>query len=399
MTLKTETKKAITLFAFFLFFLAGVFSQYIRVNEHKQNDHWVYYRTAKRIDAKNVAEIYSLKDGAFPFRYSPPTLMLFSWMSFFSEINSRRVWLIIQSLFILASFPLIYRILLLINSPAPIYSIAFSFFLFYRYFLDSLYCGQVSGIVFFSFVFGLYFWVKDQKTLSNIGLLFLGALKIVPAFMLAINFLNTKTKKEFLSLVTKLLLVIFLILLLYFVWFLAKFGFSNVESFFSMFKTWITITLADRDYFDGSTSKSQALRGFLLRIFGENNKTEIAWKITSMISLLSLYFYWYKLKMDSIKIRIYSYLLGILSFVLFMPESLPYQYFKLLIPSIFIMNEFLVSSRKEYKAVLLFILVFCTLSTADLTGHYWADHVQSLSLPFLASLMMGYLLIREISKS
>lgn len=399
MILKGDFKKYVTIFIFILFFLTGTISQYIRIKEHKQNDHWVYYRTAKRIDARDVAEIYSLKDGAFPFRYSPPTLMLFSWMSYFSEINSRRIWLIAQSLFILASFPFLYRLLLLINSPSPIYAISFSFFLFYRYFLDSLYCGQVSGMVFFTFVFGLYFWAKEKKSISNLGILFLASLKIVPGFMFAINFLTVKTKKEFFSLIAKLALAALLILLIYFIWFIAKFGFSNIEYFSSMFKAWIVIALSDKDYFDGSTSKSQALRAVLLRIFGESSNTEIVWKITSIISLLSLYLYWYKLKMDSIKVRIYSYLLGILSFVLLMPESLPYQYFKLLIPSIFIMNEFFVSPRKEYKAVLLFILIFCSLSTADLTGHYWADNVQSYSLPFIASLLIGHLLIREISKS
>ena len=182
-------KKNIVFILLIVSFFAGVVSQFIRIKGHKENDHWVYYRTAQRIENKDLHNIYTRADGALPFRYSPATLMVFSWMANYDEITSRKIWLVVQSLFILISLGILYQILLKINSPVALNSITFSFLLFYRYFLDSLYCGQISGTIFFAFSLGLYYWIIGQEKKSNKTLLFLFMIKIIPGFLVMINLL------------------------------------------------------------------------------------------------------------------------------------------------------------------------------------------------------------------
>lgn len=396
MNFKNYLNKYSVLFLLVFSFVAGTVSQYVRIKDHKENDHWVYFRTAKRIEAQNIKEIYSLKDGALPFRYQPTTMMLFSGMANFDEVSSRKIWLVTQSLFILGSLYLLYLVLIKIESPSPLNSIAFSFFLFYRYFLDALYCGQIAGIFFFSFALALFFFVHGRKNSSNQALLFLFMLKIVPVILVMINFWNSKSWKEFLKLILHLTLVIFAIHGIYFLWFVFKFGTNNIYEFLPTFKSWMNIVLADKDYFDGSTPKSQALRGVILRLFGSSELSETAWKATSLIGFLSLLIFWGKLKMSSLKVKAYAFSLGILAFVLVMPQSLPYQIFLILIPVVFIMSEYLTSFKKTFLLVLFCFSVFCTFATRDLVGFNKAELVQYYSLPFFTFIIIGILIIKEI---
>jgi hypothetical protein len=397
MNLKKYLSANIVVILLMFTFFVGAFSQYIRIVAHKSNDYWVYYRTAKRLDDNNIQEIYTRKDGALPFRYSPATLMLFSWMSTQNEITYRKIWLGLQALFILASLGLLYKTLLLLDSPAPRSCVTFSFLILYRYFLDALYCGQIVGFILFAFTLGLFFWVKNEKHHSNQALLFLLGLKIVPGFMIMINLVSSKTWKEVMRLLWNLFLTILVVHLIYFCWFIFKFGTKNIGEFLPLFKSWIKIVLADQDYFDGSTSKSQALRGVMLRLFGANEIVESIWKLTSVTALIGLFIYWFKLNMTSAKTRVYAYSLGVLAYVLIMPQSLPYQIFKLLIPLTFIINAFMSSHKKIIGLFLFFTVLFCSVATADLLGHRLADFIQYLSLPFYTFIFMGIVLLIEIN--
>lgn len=396
MKFKEYLQKYLVISILLLTFLAGVFSQYIRIKGHKENDHWVYYRTAQRIDNGDIKEIYSLKDGALPFRYLPPTMILFSWMSNFEEATSRKIWLVVQSLFFALSFLTLYRVLVIIDSPSPINSITLSFIMFFRYFIDALYCGQIAGMFFFAFSLALYFWIKDKKNLSNQALLFLFFIKIIPGFVILINFIKSKNIKELLKQIFYLILAVLIIHGVYFLWFLMKFGINNTPEIVPLFKNWLQMVQADKDYFDGSTAKNQALRGVLLRLIGSGEQTELLWKTLSVTSLFSLFYFWCKIKMNLLLVKVYAFSLGILLFVLLMPQSLPYQLLKVLIPTLFIVSEFFNKDKRKFKIPLLLVILFCSLATTDLIGFYLAEKLQYYSLPFVSFLLIGFLLINEI---
>jgi len=134
----------------------------------------------------------------------------------------------------------------------------------------------------------------------------------------------------------------------------------------------------------------------MLRLLGNREFTESVWKLVSGMYLASLIVLWFKVRPVALKYRVYSYLIGVISFVMLMPESLPYQFFKLLIPVIFLMDEFFVSKDRFLQFLIGYILIFCSLSSTDLTGHNWADTVQFYSLPFLAILMMLFYLLKKL---
>ena len=59
-------------------------------------DFSVYYRSAQRAKSQNWAEIYSLKDGACPYRYAPPLIPLFRPLAELSPKQGQLLWYLVQ---------------------------------------------------------------------------------------------------------------------------------------------------------------------------------------------------------------------------------------------------------------------------------------------------------------
>jgi len=110
-------------------------------------------------------------------------------------------------------------------------------------------------------------------------------------------------------------IVLVFIHLVFVLWLESKMDSMSISTYKSLFQNWITVMFADRHYFDGSTAKSQALRGVLLRLFGRNEHTELIWKVIVLVSLTSLVLFWIKLRTKSLNFKVESYLLGVIAFV------------------------------------------------------------------------------------
>src|SRR5262245_3068519 len=90
-------------------FIGGAISNYRRLENSYQNDFLVYYRTAARVGRGQLASVYSTSDGAYPFRYSPTTLLFLEPMKMLTEAQAREFWLFAQVIAFALGLYFLYR--------------------------------------------------------------------------------------------------------------------------------------------------------------------------------------------------------------------------------------------------------------------------------------------------
>jgi hypothetical protein len=374
--------------------LVAAFSQFIKIKGHKENDHLVYYRTALRLNQNDYKNIYTLKDGAFPFQYAPSTLFIFKPLSYFSETQSRKIWIIVQSIFFFAGLIILSWILKILGSANSWKVLFFSTLILYRYYLDSLFCGQISGLMFFIFTCSLYFHLKN-KYFGSIMFVFWNSLfKILPAVYLLAYIDDMKSFRRF----TKILLIVIFISSLPVL--IILFRDPYLGNYFSLLhKEWLKIILENQQYFDGSTIKNQSLRGFLLRLIGQKPMTDYIWKFSLFILTVKILIIKSYGHFESAKNKIIFFIITILFFEIVMPENLPYQMLNMLIPVAFMIQE-LISNRGKLNAY--FLISFClfnSLSSVDLVGHYISNAVQLYSIPLFLNIILLFYFSKRILSS
>ena len=174
----------------------------------------VYYRTAVRVKAELWDQIYTLQDGASPFRYAPLFIPLFRPFAAFTLLQARQVWFFLQYCWFGLGFYFIYLTLQITGQvigqktpqvtlsktlkhsqleAATYTSLGLLFIL--RFCLDTFTIGQVSSLMFLGFSIGLYGWVLGRPVLTALGLLPPTLLKIGPGFLFGI-FSPHETGKE-----------------------------------------------------------------------------------------------------------------------------------------------------------------------------------------------------------
>jgi hypothetical protein len=379
-----------------LLLIAGTAVQFKKTEKAKYNDFHVYYKTSQRIANKDWEHIYTRDDGAMPYRYVPYSLMEISWLAQYPEVLARKIWLIIQATCFTAGLYFLYLSLVELKSPWALQAVCFSFMMTFRYYIDSLYCGQVAGLIFFCFSLGLYFFLRKKSQSNGVANFFPTSLKIIPGLQLIHAFIKAPGFKHKL----KLLLVCFTIFLVFnigcYFW-LMKFSpeIPTMDLFLNLWKKWLEITLADGDYFDGRTAKSQALRGVLLRVLGVGISTETVWKICFVLGLILVFINWSFKKGNTLYQDASSYTLGILSFIIFMPESLPYQIMKVIIPLAVLLSHPKIKTSKLYKLTVAGFIMFMSLPTSDLIGKANAEWVQAMSFPFVVITLLFCIMFQE----
>lgn len=386
-------KKTMVLFVLsLLLFIIGTAAHYKKTENARKNDFNVYYKTSERIEARDWTEIYTRKDGAFPYRYVPYTLIGMSWIGHFPETEARKMWLVIQALGFGAGFFYLYRSLIYLKTPSPLLVVSITFLFTFRQYLDSLYSGQIAGLFFLSLSLGLYFYLRKKYIQDLVVSSFAASLKILPGFLIIHGLIQASDRTKRLKLLgSGLFLFLFLNAIVY-GW--LSF-YQGQHHFFDLWRDWLKIVLADGEYFDGSTPKSQSLRGAILRIFGKHDSSEILWKISVILGSLLLMVHWMMNKSTELFQQAYTYGLGIMAFILFMPESLPYQVMNVGIVLAILMAHPKMKTDLIYKITVILFMIVISFASTDFIGRNLSDKLQSWSLAFGVMCLMTFILVRD----
>lgn len=388
--------KAILLIVSFLFLAIGTAVEFKKTEKSSNNDFRVYYKTSQRIVTKDWTHIYTRDDGAMPYRYVPYTLMGLTWLSHYQEVSARKIWLTIQAVCFVVGFYFLYLSLVLLKSPWPVEAVCWSFLLTFRYYMDSLYCGQVAGFIFLFFSLGLYFYLGRKNLYNGLACFVPTSLKIIPGLLLVHAFIKAPGVRQKLKLVAVCSFIFLVANLLCYFW-LSHYApeSSTRELFVSLWKNWVDIALADNEYFYGGTSKSQAIRGVLIRILGAQSSTERIWKIIFLLGISGVFLNWYLKKATTLYQDACSYCLGVVSFILFMPESLPYQIMKVAIPLCVLLAYSKIKNELLYKVTLVGFMIFMSFPSSDFIGRNNSDWIQEKSFPFLVLVLIFFILFKE----
>ncbi|MBC7429433.1 MAG: DUF2029 domain-containing protein [Bacteriovorax sp.] len=388
-----QAKKILVIFVMTtLFFIAGTAAQYKKSAYSTNNDFWVYYKTSERISTSNWQDIYTRKDGPFPYRYIPYSLMAISWIDHFPEIEARKIWVVIQATAFAAGFYYLYLSLVFMGSEWPLLAVCLSILLSFRHYIDSLYSGQVAGIVFLSFTMGLNFFLKKRMILDGAVNSVAASLKIFPGILIIHGFIKTPGISKKLRFLFLGILLFIAFNILFMLWIKL---FHQDASIGELWRNWIEICRADSEYFDGSTPKSQSLRSFMLRVFGKTAEVEMLWKILTLVGIAALIVYWCRKSAETIYEEGFGYCLGIMAFIFLMPESLPYQVMNVAIPLGVLISHPKMKTNLSYKLMLGCFAIFMSFASTDFIGRWPSDRVQALSLPFFVMCFLTCLLFNK----
>lgn len=170
---------------------------------------------------------------------------------------------------------------------------------------------------------------------------------------------------------------------------------SQENLFLELWQNWKSIALASGEYFDGSTPKSQSMRAFILRTFGNTKMSESLWKILFLIGMTGLLVHWLRSSSKNLLHNAYSYCLGIMAFILFMPESLPYQLMNVAIPFGVIISDKKIKTDKFFKFVFISFIIFISFASSDFIGRKASDWLQAQSFAFYVLCLMSFIMIKE----
>lgn len=348
----------------------------------------VYYRAAQRIALNRFHEIYTLSDGACPFRYNPLWLPFFYPLSFFSQNLAKILWFFFQYFCFLIGFLFIYRSLCLMeksktSSPSSVTCLSILFI--FRFFLDCLNIGQISGLMFLGFCLAFFGYLTQNSLFFSIGVFFPTALKIGPGILFG-TLLSSRSKKR--AKVFQECFFIFGAALIFFIlWAVSR----RVPNFiYSLFHDWITILQKDSVYYDSSHYGSQSLNSALLRFVKCNIlSSTLAHQIHLLFSffcIVSVALFWALRRPISGLGKGAFFSLGLFIYMWLMPETFKYSLTPLAIPI-----AILLSAKRSWFQTLSIGIGALTLSLAglDLVGGVLFFKIQEYSLPFFSTLLLG----------
>ncbi|MEO5969375.1 MAG: hypothetical protein ABIQ95_05570, partial [Bdellovibrionia bacterium] len=372
-------------------------------------DFSVYYRAALRMKLGDWSQIYSLRDGASPFRYSPIFLPFFRPFAELGLPAAQLAWYFLQFSCFGLGFYFIYLTLSTFQAPkktlktkSPSLLITCISFLFVlRFCLDTFTIGQVSSLMFLGFTVGLYAWVVRLPILFSIGLLIPTLFKIGPGFLFGV-FASSRFKEKQKGILATLSVI----------------GVCGLTSSLflgswslirDLWRSWTEIVLKDSQYYDASHYGSQSLKSFLLRSM---NSGWITPQTAQSIYLFLAFFvcggiliFWLSRRPRSYFGRGLFYSTGIFAYLWLMPETFKYSLTPLAIPVALILAGFARNSRRgiapgirQTHAMSLIALGFgiLTLSLAgkDIIGDTLFFGFQIHSLPFLATILLAIEIFR-----
>jgi predicted glycoside hydrolase/deacetylase ChbG (UPF0249 family) len=354
-------------------------------------DFEVYYRSAVRAAQGNWEEVYSLKDGASPFRYAPPTIPFFRPFAELSLAAAKLVWYFLQYLWFGLGFYFIYRALQRMSRPRSLASFptAFAMLFILRFCLDCFTIGQVSSLLFLSFCASFYYWVSWQSGRASTALLIPTLVKIGPGFLYPL-FLHGRPKAKLRAILAPLATLTATLAL-------TTLWIGPWDRVKMLWSHWALMVTADSQYYDASHYGSQSIKSALLRMVNWHWLTPaLAMEIYAALAILicgSVLLFWLLRFPRGSMGRASAFALGIFPYLWVMPETFKYSLTVLAIPVALLVSDQIQTPAKHRSRFALFALIFgaLTLSLAgkDLTGSFLFFGSQKASIPLLATFFLG----------
>jgi predicted glycoside hydrolase/deacetylase ChbG (UPF0249 family) len=352
-------------------------------------DFMVYHRAAVR--ALHGEQIYTLTDGASPFRYLPLLMPLFAPLGWLELAPAQLLWYFIQY----ASFSLglyfIYRTLRTMTTHSKALTVTtLTFFFIVRFCLDTFTIGQVSSLMFLGYCLGLYGFVTHRFFLSGLGLFVPTIFKIGPGISYTL-FIFSRTNERVRAWLAPVLATLFLTFLTS-----AFFGWSTLRNWVD---GWTLMVAKDSQYYDASHYGSQSLKSVLLRFvklgalpFEDVSRLQL---IATILGCLGLLAFWRLRKPTSARARGVFFSLGVFPYLWFMPETFKYSLTVLALPISFLL---LSENRTKIRTFALFFMFFgVSAAGKDLMPDALFFGLQKASIPFVATLLLAWALFKEAS--
>lgn len=361
----------------------------------------VYYHAGERIRNGLWAEIYNLKDGASPFRYSPLFLPFFRALSAVPASVSKMVWYFLQFIWFGAGFYWIYRTVDAISrssrfqrrfknqtSPPALWITAISLLYVLRFCLDSFTIGQISSLMFLGFTFGLYGWTVGHPAKGALGIVLPTFLKIGPGFLIGL-FLTFRARLRLTFLKSWMgISAAWLIL--------ASLWIGSLSRLRMLWSGWMEIVANDSVYYDAAHYGSQSLKSFLLR--GVRQGWLSAEWMSPLYLLLFLlicgfvFLFWVGRKPASLYGRGLFYSLGSFVILWMMPETFKYSLTPLAIPIALLTLKPRLSLWDRFAWI--FGVFTLSLAGKDFLPDEWFFGWQLQSIPLFATVFLGISVIQ-----
>ncbi|MEK6578615.1 MAG: glycosyltransferase 87 family protein, partial [Bdellovibrionota bacterium] len=344
----------------------------------------VYYRAAVRTQTSQWATVYTLSDGASPFRYMPLTLPLLKPLAQMSLFTAKLTWFFLQVTFFSLGFLFLYRGYIR-QTQAPLWTLSLSVLFIFRLCLDTFTIGQVSSLMFLGFSLALYGILKKVPGTAALGLLIPTLFKVAPGFGY-FYLLAVRPSRWAKTLMTPLAVVSVLLFALYLLVPDPKFTILT-----RLWASWASIVAQDSVYYDAAHYGSQSLNSVLLRATNAGFiATEISHWIHGAAAVLicaAIFVFWILRSPINAYSAGLSFSLALFANVWFMPETFKYSLTPLAIPVAFLLS----APKKGLAHSLILGFSFLTISFAglDLVGSVIFFKIQRLSLPFFATLALG----------
>ncbi|MEK6705720.1 MAG: ChbG/HpnK family deacetylase [Bdellovibrionota bacterium] len=357
-------------------------------------DFEVYYRAAQRIAVSDWNTIYTLTDGASPFRYAPPLLPLFAPLKKFDFHTARLVWFYLQFIFFAGGFFFIFKSAKLLcrkNNLHPLVITCLTMLFVYRFCLDTFMIGQVSGLLFLGLSMALYGWLAYRPATAGLGLFFPAAFKLGPglAYLLILSNKRFRARAFFAPLI--LFAVLNAVLL---------FMSGSWQIFKMLWASWANIVTNDSLYYDASHYGSQSLKSALLRL--ANIWPDLrgifmgTYQISAVLGCLAILLLWLGRRPRSRSARALFFSISIFAYLWFMPETFKYNLTALALP----ITILLALPNRGIATNIILFLGFITLSASgkDIVGDLIFFTSQRVSLPLLTITGLGLVTFMHLWK-
>ena len=401
---------------------------------HEKTDYTdfdVYYRAATRVKAGDWENVYTLRDGASPFRYAPITLPFWRPFAELPRDQARLLWYGLQYAFFLAAFFSIYAAMRRMQSPRAAVVASFSALFVLRFCLDCFTIGQVSSLLFLAYCASFYGWTLRRPGWASSCLLVPAVFKIGPGFMYPL-FLKGRARERWRTCLSP-------VAALGATFFAATLWIGPGSRNRLLWAGWKEMVAQDSAYYDASHYGSQSIKSALLRLevwgwIGPRVMTGLYLSLSLLVCGWILLF-WLLRRPKGIQGRAFFFALGIFPYLWVMPETFKYSLTVLAIPVALILNTLLIDNHQKTKPKLnqnlnppgirdplrepdpvrllsprrprlspftrrlaIFSLIFGALTLSlpglDIVGEFLFFGMQKASLPLLATFFLGWTIAR-----
>ncbi|MGK5081777.1 ChbG/HpnK family deacetylase [Bdellovibrionota bacterium FG-1] len=361
-------------------------------------DFEVYYRAASRAKQGLWELIYNLGDGASPFRYAPPLLILFRPFAALSLPDARMIWYFLQLLWFALGFMGIHQALRLTRkghgkgeTPTQTFWISVAaFFFILRFCLDCLTIGQSSSLLFMSYCWALYGWMRGRAAWAGSALLIPAVFKIGPGFLYTLFVNHPRPVQRARAILAPL------------AWLVVATGVLGVwlgstERLIMLWRGWFEIVLNDSVYYDASHYGSQSIKSALLRAvkWGWLNSDAVSPIYVSSVALgcLAILSFWFFRRARNPLGKGLFFALGVFPYLWFMPETFKYSLTTMAIPVALL---FACPKRGHFENIaLLFGFLTLSLPGLDVVGPTIFFALQRASIPLVATCFLGAAVFRQ----